>query len=71
MGKVHQLCYKTIHCFFSSCVQGIEFSLPLVEDSRTRKQKNSEVNLEMEVANSLEVGNSMEEGEYVISLLPR
>nr|XP_009931688.1 PREDICTED: protein downstream neighbor of Son [Opisthocomus hoazin] len=43
--------------------EGIEFSLPLVEDSRTRKQKNSEVNLEMEVANSLEVGNSMEEGE--------
>ncbi|NXN47896.1 DONS protein, partial [Rhinoptilus africanus] len=36
--------------------EGIEFSLPLVEESRTRKQKNSEVNLETEVANSLEVG---------------
>uniref|UniRef100_A0A8C0EDS8 DNA replication fork stabilization factor DONSON n=1 Tax=Bubo bubo TaxID=30461 RepID=A0A8C0EDS8_BUBBB len=30
--------------------EGIEFSLPLVEESRTRKQKNSEVNLETEVA---------------------
>ncbi|NXG83834.1 DONS protein, partial [Stercorarius parasiticus] len=36
--------------------EGIEFSLPLVEESRTKKQKNSEVNLETEVANSLEVG---------------
>ncbi|NXW30048.1 DONS protein, partial [Phaetusa simplex] len=36
--------------------EGIEFSLPLVEESRTRKQKNSEVNLETEVANSLDVG---------------
>ncbi|KAM6384509.1 protein downstream neighbor of Son-like isoform 2-T2 [Alca torda] len=36
--------------------EGIEFSLPLVEESRTRKQKNSEVNLETEVANSIEVG---------------
>ncbi|XP_037232303.1 protein downstream neighbor of Son [Falco biarmicus] len=43
--------------------EGIEFSLPLVEEHRTRKQKNSEVNLETEVANSLEVGNSMEDGE--------
>uniref|UniRef100_A0A8C3K5Q5 Downstream neighbor of SON n=1 Tax=Calidris pygmaea TaxID=425635 RepID=A0A8C3K5Q5_9CHAR len=32
--------------------EGIEFSLPLVEESRTRKQKNSEVNLETEVANT-------------------
>ncbi|NXV18017.1 DONS protein, partial [Cepphus grylle] len=36
--------------------EGIEFSLPLVEENRTRKQKNSEVNLETEVANSIEVG---------------
>ncbi|NXT35211.1 DONS protein, partial [Pelecanoides urinatrix] len=43
--------------------EGIEFSLPLVEDSRTRKQRNSEVNLEAEVANSLKAGNSMEDGE--------
>ncbi|XP_075579000.1 protein downstream neighbor of Son [Pelecanus crispus] len=43
--------------------EGIEFSLPLVEESRTRKQKNSEVNLETEVANSLEAGSSMEDGE--------
>ncbi|KFV52389.1 Protein downstream neighbor of Son, partial [Gavia stellata] len=43
--------------------EGIEFSLPLVEESRTRKQKNSEVNLETEIANSLEVGNIMEDGE--------
>ncbi|NXL49296.1 DONS protein, partial [Podilymbus podiceps] len=43
--------------------EGIEFSLPLVEESKTRKQKNSDVNLEAEVANSLEVGNSMEDGE--------
>ncbi|NXR04767.1 DONS protein, partial [Sagittarius serpentarius] len=43
--------------------EGIEFSLPLVEESRTRKQKNSEVNLETEAANSLEVGNSMEDRE--------
>ncbi|NXK80763.1 DONS protein, partial [Amazona guildingii] len=40
--------------------EGIEFSLPLVEESKSRKQKNSEVNLETEGANSLEVGNSME-----------
>ncbi|NXN64255.1 DONS protein, partial [Himantopus himantopus] len=43
--------------------EGIEFSLPLVEESRARKQKNSEVNLETEVANTLEAGNSMEDGE--------
>ncbi|NWS40230.1 DONS protein, partial [Probosciger aterrimus] len=43
--------------------EGIEFSLPLVEESKSRKQKNSEVNLETEGANSLEVGNSMEGGE--------
>ncbi|KAM6419896.1 protein downstream neighbor of Son [Pluvialis apricaria] len=43
--------------------EGIEFSLPLVEEGRARKQKNSEVNLETEVANSLEAGNSREDGE--------
>ncbi|XP_064327219.1 protein downstream neighbor of Son isoform X2 [Phalacrocorax carbo] len=43
--------------------EGIEFSLPLVEERRTRKQKNSEVNLETEAANSLEAGNSTEDGE--------
>ncbi|PKK32670.1 downstream neighbor of SON [Columba livia] len=43
--------------------EGIEFSLPLVEEGRPRKQKNSEVNLETEVANSLEVESSGEDGE--------
>ncbi|NXG47465.1 DONS protein, partial [Psilopogon haemacephalus] len=43
--------------------EGIEFSLPLVEESRTRKQKNSDVNLETEAGNSLEVSNSTEDGE--------
>ncbi|XP_061309674.1 protein downstream neighbor of Son isoform X1 [Pezoporus flaviventris] len=43
--------------------EGIQFSLPLVEESKSRKQKNSEVNLETEGANSLEVDNSMEGGE--------
>ncbi|KAM6293359.1 protein downstream neighbor of Son [Porphyrio hochstetteri] len=43
--------------------EGIEFSLPLVEESRTRKQKSSEVDLETEGANSLEVGSSVENGE--------
>uniref|UniRef100_A0A8B9DS99 Downstream neighbor of SON n=1 Tax=Anser cygnoides TaxID=8845 RepID=A0A8B9DS99_ANSCY len=43
--------------------EGIEFSLPLVEESRTRKQKNSEVNLEAEAAKSPEVSKSPEEGE--------
>ncbi|NXX11268.1 DONS protein, partial [Podargus strigoides] len=43
--------------------EGIEFSLPLVEESRTRKQKTSEVNLETEVAKSLEVENSLENRE--------
>ncbi|NWX15411.1 DONS protein, partial [Aegotheles bennettii] len=42
--------------------EGIEFSLPLVEENRTSKQKNSKVNLETEVADSLEVGNSTEDG---------
>ncbi|NWI24941.1 DONS protein, partial [Sula dactylatra] len=43
--------------------EGIEFSLPLVEESRTRKQKNLDVNLETEAANSLEAGNRMEDRE--------
>ncbi|XP_065532948.1 protein downstream neighbor of Son isoform X1 [Lathamus discolor] len=43
--------------------EGIEFSLPLVEESKSKKQKNSEVNLETEGANSLEVDNSVEGGE--------
>ncbi|XP_068281498.1 protein downstream neighbor of Son [Nyctibius grandis] len=42
--------------------EGIDFSLPLVEESRNRNQKNSEVNLETQVANSLEVGNNSVEG---------
>ncbi|NXO58583.1 DONS protein, partial [Aramus guarauna] len=45
--------------------EGIEFSLPLVEENRTRKRKSSELSLETEVANSLEAGNSMENGEEV------
>ncbi|XP_054249654.1 protein downstream neighbor of Son [Indicator indicator] len=43
--------------------EGIEFSLPLVEESRTRKQKNSDVNLETEAADGLEMSNSTEDGE--------
>ncbi|NXF98591.1 DONS protein, partial [Eubucco bourcierii] len=43
--------------------EGIEFSLPLVEESRTRKQKSSEVNLETEADNSLEVSKSTEDTE--------
>ncbi|XP_053920758.1 protein downstream neighbor of Son isoform X2 [Cuculus canorus] len=43
--------------------EGIEFSLPLLEESRTRKQKNSEMNLEMEAADGLEVGNTTEDGQ--------
>ncbi|NXT01603.1 DONS protein, partial [Jacana jacana] len=43
--------------------EGIEFSLPLVKEGRTRKRKNSEVNSETEVADSLKVGNSLEDGE--------
>ncbi|EOB05537.1 Protein downstream neighbor of son-like protein, partial [Anas platyrhynchos] len=43
--------------------EGIEFSLPLVEESRTRKQKNSEVNLEAEADKSPEVSKSPEDGE--------
>ncbi|XP_031468396.1 protein downstream neighbor of Son [Phasianus colchicus] len=43
--------------------EGIEFSLPLVEESRSRKQKNSEGNLETEVAHGPEVGRSPENGE--------
>ncbi|NXY89501.1 DONS protein, partial [Alcedo cyanopectus] len=43
--------------------EGIEFCLPLVEESRTRKQKHSEGNLEAEVAHILEEPNSMEGGE--------
>lgn len=61
--KLQWLCYKTSHCSLSSSVQGIEFSLPLVEESRTRKQKNCEVNLEAEAAKSPEVSKSPEDGE--------
>ncbi|XP_065597791.1 protein downstream neighbor of Son [Cyrtonyx montezumae] len=43
--------------------EGIEFSLPFVEESRSKKQKNSEGNLETEVAEQPEVGRSPEDGE--------
>ncbi|NXD07777.1 DONS protein, partial [Nothocercus nigrocapillus] len=43
--------------------EGIEFSLPLVEESRIRKQKNSEVNMETEIVHSPEVGKSTADGE--------
>ncbi|XP_068000653.1 protein downstream neighbor of Son [Melanerpes formicivorus] len=43
--------------------EGIEFSLPLVEESRTRKQKSSDVSLETEDVNSLNTDNSTEDGE--------
>lgn len=60
---------RTTHWFPSSSVQGIEFSLPLVEESRSKKQKNSEGNLETEVAHGPEVDRSPEDGKYVINLL--
>ncbi|XP_025896164.1 protein downstream neighbor of Son [Nothoprocta perdicaria] len=43
--------------------EGIEFSLPWVEESRIRKQKNSEVNVEAEGVRSPEVDKSTEEAE--------
>ncbi|NWJ09067.1 DONS protein, partial [Crypturellus undulatus] len=43
--------------------EGIEFSLPLVEESRIRKQQKSEVNMETEVVHSPEVDKSTEDGE--------
>ncbi|NXI81656.1 DONS protein, partial [Rhipidura dahli] len=41
--------------------EGIEFSLPLLEESRTRKQKNSEESLETETTDSLGLGDSVED----------
>ncbi|NWI47701.1 DONS protein, partial [Picathartes gymnocephalus] len=48
------------HCCLSSA-PGIEFSLPLLEESRTRKQKNSEEGLETGTADGLGGGSSMED----------
>ncbi|EMP32268.1 Protein downstream neighbor of son like protein [Chelonia mydas] len=42
--------------------EGIEFSLPLVEETRSKTQKNSETNLDTEV-NSPETGKNTEDGE--------
>ncbi|NXU11601.1 DONS protein, partial [Pardalotus punctatus] len=47
-------------CCLSSA-PGIEFSLPLLEESRTRKQKNSEEGLETETADSPAGGSSVED----------
>ncbi|XP_014749189.1 PREDICTED: protein downstream neighbor of Son [Sturnus vulgaris] len=41
--------------------EGIEFSLPLLEESRARKQKNSEENLETETTDGLGGGSSVED----------
>ncbi|NWW59302.1 DONS protein, partial [Ifrita kowaldi] len=41
--------------------EGIEFSLPLLEESRTRKQKNSEESLETETADGLGGGSGVED----------
>ncbi|CAN8197093.1 unnamed protein product [Coccothraustes coccothraustes] len=41
--------------------EGIEFSMPLLEESRARKQKNSEESLETETAEGLGAGSSVEE----------
>ncbi|NXT63106.1 DONS protein, partial [Chaetops frenatus] len=41
--------------------EGIEFSLPLLEESRTRKQKNSEEGLETGAADGLAAGGSVED----------
>ncbi|XP_071423583.1 protein downstream neighbor of Son [Pithys albifrons albifrons] len=43
--------------------EGIEFSLPLVEESRTRKQKISEESLEAEVADGPREGSGVEGAE--------
>ncbi|XP_071286175.1 protein downstream neighbor of Son [Agelaius tricolor] len=41
--------------------EGIEFSLPLLEESGARKQKNSEESLETETAEGLRAGSSVED----------
>ncbi|NWS36154.1 DONS protein, partial [Polioptila caerulea] len=41
--------------------EGIEFSLPLLEESRTRKQKNSEESLETETTDGLGGGSRVED----------
>ncbi|NXH37783.1 DONS protein, partial [Dicaeum eximium] len=41
--------------------EGIEFSLPLLEESRTRRQKGSEESLESETADGLGGGSSVED----------
>ncbi|NXK69590.1 DONS protein, partial [Sylvietta virens] len=48
------------HCSLPSA-PGIEFSLPLLEESRTRKQKNSGESLETEAADGLGGGSSVED----------
>ncbi|NXX32973.1 DONS protein, partial [Nicator chloris] len=55
------------HCCLSSA-PGIEFSLPLLEESRARKQKNSEESLETETADGLGGGSGVEDaGEPIPS----
>lgn len=49
-----------LHCSLSSA-PGIEFSMPLLEESRTRKQKNSEESLETESAEGLGGDSSVED----------
>ncbi|NWR23203.1 DONS protein, partial [Emberiza fucata] len=43
------------------CTEGIEFSLPLLEESGARKQKNSEESLETETAEGIRAGSSVED----------
>ncbi|XP_006032706.1 protein downstream neighbor of Son isoform X1 [Alligator sinensis] len=43
--------------------EGIEFSLPFIEETRNRKQRSSETNLEAEVAKNSEVGKHTEDEE--------
>ncbi|NXP97940.1 DONS protein, partial [Vidua macroura] len=48
------------HCCLSSA-PGIEFSLPLLEGSRTRRQRSSEESLETDAAEGLGGGSSLED----------
>lgn len=63
MQSVYIITY--LHIF---SIQGIEFSLPFIEETRNRKQRSSETNLEAEVAKNSEVGKHTEDEEYVICL---
>ncbi|NWX60312.1 DONS protein, partial [Promerops cafer] len=52
--------HRALHCSLSSAT-GIEFSLPLLEESRSRKRKNSEERRETGTADGLGRGSSVED----------